>query len=312
MGPDGDSLGSSIALSHYLNKLSIKNKVIVPDNFPDYYNFLPSSNEVIIASENLLLAGDLIDKSDLIFCLDFNQRNRVGELLKPFLTNAEDKMVIVIDHHTYPENFGTFELIDSTASSTCELIYRFIKDNGDLDLIDPEIAMAIYTGLITDTGSFKYSSVTHLTHEIAAFLKKVGLDHTFVHDHIFDQNNLNQLLLKGYALQKIKIDKVSSLSYLALTEDELTRFQYQKGDTEGFVNYCLSIRGVKTAVFVKEDVDKIKFSFRSKGEVKVNEFAKLYYGGGGHQMAAGASVQRGDLEEVVMAMLTNYRKFINT
>ena len=131
-------------------------------------------------------------------------------------------------------------------------------------------------------------------------------------DHIFDQNNLNQLLLKGYALQKIKIDKVSSLSYLALTEDELTRFQYQKGDTEGFVNYCLSIRGVKTAVFVKEDVDKIKFSFRSKGEVKVNEFAKLYYGGGGHQMAAGASVQRGDLEEVMMAMLTNYRKFINT
>ena len=166
-GPDGDSIGSSVSLSLYLNKIGINNKIIFPDPYPSFYSWVDGITNSIIASENLELIDDLFNKSDLIICLDFNHRNRVGINLSPFLINLSEKHVIVIDHHTNPENFGDSEIIDSNASSTCELVFNLIKSNGDLDLIDIPIAESIYIGLITDTGSFKYSSVSSSTHLIA-------------------------------------------------------------------------------------------------------------------------------------------------
>jgi phosphoesterase RecJ-like protein len=308
-GPDGDSVGSSVSLSLYLNKIGIENKIIFPDPYPSFYSWVRGINNSIIASENLQLVDNLFKKSDLIFCLDFNNRNRVGINLSPSLINLTEKYVIVIDHHTNPENFGDFEIIDTNASSTCELVFNLIKSNGDYDLIDIPIAESIYIGLITDTGSFKYSSVSSSTHLIASKLKEIGLNHVDIHNNIFDQNSLSKINLLGYALQKIKLDQNSSLAYLVLSQDELKQFNFQKGDSEGFVNYCLSIKGIKNAFFLREDKTLIKISLRSKGDVKMNEFSQKYYGGGGHQNAAGAAVESNDIDTVTKKLIENFRSF---
>jgi len=307
--PDGDSVGSSVSLSLYLNKLGIQNKIIFPDNYPSFYSWVKGIENSIIASENIELLNDLFDKSDLIICLDFNHRKRVGTNLSPFLFNLSDKHVIVIDHHTNPENFGDTEIIDTNASSTCELVYNLIKTNGHLDLIDIPIAESIYIGLITDTGSFKYSSVSSSTHRITSELKEIGFNHVDIHNNIFDQNSLSKINLLGYALQKIKLDQNSSLAYLVLSQKELNQFNFQKGDSEGFVNYCLSIKDIKNAVFLREDKGLIKISLRSKGDVKMNEFSQKYYGGGGHQNAAGAAVESNDINTVTKTLIENFRSF---
>lgn len=308
-GPDGDSIGSSVSLSLYLNKIGINNKIIFPDPYPSFYSWVDGIENSIIASENLELIDDLFNKSDLIICLDFNHRNRVGINLSPFLINLTEKHVIVIDHHTNPENFGDSEIIDSNASSTCELVFNLIKSNGDLDLIDIPIAESIYIGLITDTGSFKYSSVSSSTHLIASSLKEIGLNHVNIHNNIFDQNSVSKINLLGYALQKIKIDKLSSLAYLVLSQKELEQFNFQKGDSEGFVNYCLSIKNIKNAVFLREDENLIKISLRSKGDVKMNEFSQKFYAGGGHLNAAGAAVESNDINTVTKKLIENFRSF---
>ena len=221
-GPDGDSIGSSVSLSLYLNKIGIDNMIIFPDNYPIFYSWVNGIENSIIASENLELIDDLFNKSDLIFCLDFNHRNRVGINLSPLLINLTEKYIIVIDHHTKPEKFGDFEIIDTNASSTCELVYNLIKSNGDFDLIDIPIAESLYIGLITDTGSFKYSSVSSSTHLIASKLKELGLNHVNIHNNIFDQNSLSKINLLGYALQKINLDQNSSLAYLVLSKGTRT------------------------------------------------------------------------------------------
>ena len=189
------------------------------------------------------------------------------------------------------------------------MVFNLIKSNGDLDLIDIPIAESIYIGLITDTGSFKYSSVSSSTHLIASSLKEIGLNHANIHNNIFDQNSVSKINLLGYALQKIKIDKISSLAYLVLSQKELEQFNFQKGDSEGFVNYCLSIKNIKNAVFLREDKNLIKISLRSKGDVKMNEFSQKYYAGGGHQNAAGAAVKSNDIITVTKKLIENFRSF---
>jgi phosphoesterase RecJ-like protein len=187
--------------------------------------------------------------------------------------------------------------------------WYLIKTNGHLDLIDIPIAESIYIGLITDTGSFKYSSVSSSTHRIASELKEIGFNHVDIHNNIFDQNSLSKINLLGYALQKIKLDQNSSLAYLVLSQKELNQFNFQKGDSEGFVNYCLSIKDIKNAVFLREDKGLIKISLRSKGDVKMNEFSQKYYGGGGHQNAAGAAVESNDINTVTKTLIENFRSF---
>ncbi len=309
-GPDGDSLGSSLALSEYLNKINISNKVIIPDDFPENYNWLNGIDQVEVASKNISKVEEYFKTSDLIFCLDFNHRSRVGPLLSPLLSEIDDsKTIVVIDHHTYPENFGDHELIDPDASSTSELVYRFIENNDDLDLVDEKIAEPIYLGIISDTGSFKYSSVSSSTHKVASHLISIGLDHTKIHNNIYDQNEISKINLLGYALQKIKVDSSSKIAYLALSQKELEKFNFKKGDTEGFVNYCLSLKSVEVAAFLREDSNMIKISFRSKGKIKVNDFSRLYYNGGGHQNAAGGAVHGTDIEMVLKDLLINFKSF---
>ena len=192
-GPDGDSVGSSVSLSLYLTKIGVSNKIIFPDHYPNFLSWMTGLENSIVAADNLQLVNDLYKKSDLIFCLDFNHRSRLGNDLNKIISGSNDKYVVVLDHHTNPEYFGDFEIIDNKASSTCELVFNFIKSNGDLNLIDIPISEAIYTGLITDTGSFKYDSVSSSTHLIASKLKDIGLNHVEIHNKIFDQNSQGQL-----------------------------------------------------------------------------------------------------------------------
>ena len=308
-GPDGDSIGSSVALSIYLKKIGLENKIIVPDHFPDFLGWMDEDNSILCAKDNNDKLHSYFKSADIIFCLDFNQRSRVGEIILPFLNKSIEKTVVVIDHHTFPENFGDHEIIDTSASSTSELIYNFINDNGDCEIIDKKIAQAIYLGLVTDTGSFKYSSTTSYTHKVASHLIEIGVDHSKIQNKVYDQKDINKVNLLGYALQKIKIDNVSSLAYLSLSEKELNTFKFKKGDTEGFVNHCLSLKGVEVGVFLRQDGKMVKISFRSKGLYKVNEFAKKYYNGGGHQNAAGGSVINEDIRDVERDLIKNFRLF---
>jgi bifunctional oligoribonuclease and PAP phosphatase NrnA len=308
-GPDGDSLGSTLAFYHYLNKLGINSTPIVPDQFPSFYDWMPGINNVLVGNLNISLVSEVFNNSDLIICLDFNHVSRVGKTLENEILKTKSP-VLVIDHHTDPQHFSEHEVIDSNISSTCQLLFKFICDNGDKKLIDINIAECLYTGIITDTGSFKFSSVNAKTHDAASFLLDIGLNHSVIHDNIHGQNSLDKLHLLGHALKNIKVIESISVAYLSLSNEELLEFNYKKGDTEGLVNYCLSVEGVKTAFFLREDGDIIKISFRSKGAIKVNQFAKKYYGGGGHQNAAGAAT-KGDLGLVTDELVDNLFKFLD-
>ncbi len=307
-GPDGDSIGSSVALARYLKKINIKCHIIFPDPFPSYYDWLLKEEEFSEVNSDLHTLSSLFDKADLVCCLDFNHLNRCGEVLRNYIQEGKID-TFVIDHHTYPEHFSTYEFIDSAASSTCELIYRLIQENNDNHLIDESISEAIYTGLVTDTGSFRFSSTSSYTHQVASNLMLTGFDHSLIQQRISDQNSISRLHLLGYSLQKIVVNTELSIAYLLLTADELQSFDFKKGDTEGFVNYALSIKGVEVAVFIREDKSIFKFSFRSKGKIKVNDFAKKYYNGGGHENAAGGSIHLMDSEKLSLELIENFKKY---
>ena len=307
-GPDGDSIGSSVALARYLKKLSIKSHIIFPDPFPSYYDWLLEGEDFTVAIKDSEKLPSLFDMADLICCLDFNHVYRCGDILHKHVKQHNINS-LVIDHHTYPEHFSTYEFMDASASSTCELIYRLIQENKDIDLVDQSISEAIYTGLVTDTGSFKFSSTSAYTHQVASQLMMTNFDHTKIQQKISDENSLSRLHLLGYALQKIVVNTELSIAYLLLTAEELKRFDFKKGDTEGFVNYALSIKGVEVAVFLREDESIFKFSFRSKGKIKVNDFAKSYYNGGGHENAAGGSSQLMSPDIVSGELIENFKKY---
>ena len=303
--PDGDAIGSSLALKNYLIEKGKDATVILPDSFPTFYNWLKGSEDILIADKNFDKAKDIIETSDLIFCLDFNDLSRVGDLGELIAHSKASKFMI--DHHQNPSDFADFIISRTEACSTAQLIFEFIESMGDLNLINKEIAEGIYTGLITDSGSFKYSNVESKTHLIAAHLFDVGLNHTRIHDLIFDQNNLSRLHLLGHALSKIQLIDELPVAFIALSRKELREFNFSKGDTEGLVNYCLSIKGIEMAAFIKGDVDLVKMSFRSKGSLRVNDFASTFFSGGGHINAAGGRSEQSFDETVLL-----FKKSVNT
>ena len=306
--PDGDAVGSSLALQNYLNKLNKTSTVVLPDSFPDFYDWLEGSNKVVIADKNMESAKSLIAAADLIFCLDFNDLSRVGDLGS--LIEKSHAKKFMIDHHQNPSNFADFVISRTESCSTAQLIYEFIESNNDLSLMDKVIGEGIYTGLITDSGSFKYSNVESKTHKIAAHLLDLGLNHTAIHDAIFDQNNLSRLKLLGHALSSIEVIEDLPVAFIALSRAELRKFNFSKGDTEGLVNYCLSIKGVVLAAFIKEDVGIIKMSFRSKGALRVNDFSSTYFNGGGHINAAGGRSEL-SFEDTVLKFKETVKVFLN-
>jgi len=295
--PDGDAIGSSLALCGYLKKKGFDVSVVVPDSFPKFLKWMEGAKDVFVYEQDGNKVEELIASVDLIFSLDYNDLKRVGGVGELIANSSAYKAMI--DHHLHPSDFADWMCSDTTSCSTAQLIYNFIEDFNDLELIDNQIAEGIYCGIMTDSGSFRFPSVQAKTHLIAADLINRGLNHSKVHELVHDVNTLPKLHLLGFALnEKLKVLPNVPVAVIALSWEELRQFHYKKGDTEGLVNYALSIEGVEMAAFIKEDDNKVKMSFRSKGDIAVNEFSNLYFSGGGHKNAAGG-ISDVSLEETV-------------
>lgn len=284
--PDGDAIGSSLGLYHFLKKFDLNVTIIVPDSFPSFLNWMEGTSEIVIHEKNEAFSTRLIESSDLAFSLDYNGLNRIGEMGK-ILGNSKSYKIL-IDHHQNPESFADFSFVDTDCSSTSQLIYEFIEKLGETSKISKNIGECLYCGIMTDTGSFKYPSTTDRTHEIAASFIKKGIDVSKIHNEVYDTNSEDRLRLIGFALtEKMKVFHELGVAHIVLSQEELKRFNFKKGDTEGLVNYPLSINGIKFSALITEKENEISLSFRSKDDVYVNEFASKYFNGGGHIYAAG-------------------------
>ncbi|MFT6866004.1 MAG: phosphoesterase RecJ-like protein [Cyclobacteriaceae bacterium] len=284
---DGDSVGSSLGLLHFIEKLGKKATICLPDPAPKFLFFLDPS-PIILMSDEAEKVTAAFDQADLIFCLDYNGTDRVGPAMQALLESATCQK-IMIDHHLDPQDFTTLAISDTSASSTAQLIVELIDQSGHIDLLDEKIGTPLYLGILTDTGSFRFSSVAPRTHEILAKLLAGGVKHHLVHEMLSDNNAENRLRLQGYAMsEKLEILYDYHVAIIHLSKEELSKYNYQKGDTDGLANLALSIKGMKAAIVFTERDGIMKISFRSKGdENPVNVLASEHFNGGGHANAAG-------------------------
>lgn len=284
--PDGDAVGSSLALWHFLTQIGKKVTVIIPNSTPEFLNWMPGSKKMVNFEQNTLKAAKLIDSADLIFTLDFNNFKRLEKL--GLLLEKSKSTKVLIDHHQQPDSYASYSFYDVAACSTCELIYDFIIGLGGKKLIDKKIAACLYTGLMTDTGSFKYPSVNTRTHFIISEILKTGIIPNEIHSAVYDNYSFNRIKLLGYALsEKMRIIDGYPIAYFTFSEKELDHFSYEKGDLEGIVNYPFSIKGIKVCALFNESGGHVKISLRSKGKIDMNTFARAHFNGGGHINAAG-------------------------
>lgn len=286
--PDGDALGSTLGLYHVLKQLNHNVKVISPNDFPEFIAWLPGSETVEIFERNKENTTSFIENSDVIFTLDFNALHRTGEQMEPVLANSK-ALFVMIDHHQMPDSYAKVTVSDVSYGSTCELLYNFLADLNLDNLINKDAATCIYTGIVTDSGSFKFQKTTGNTHRVVASLIDKGVDNPTVHTNLFSTNSYSRLQLLGRALENLKILPDHKTAYTTISQKELYDFNFQKGDTEGIVNYGLSIKGIDFAAIFIENKDEgiIKISFRSEGDFDVNEFSRKHFSGGGHINAAG-------------------------
>lgn len=290
--PDADALGSSLALAGFLKKLGHKISVITPSDYPDFLSWMPGNDEVIVYEKGKTdyNVKNLIKDADIIFCLDFSALSRINDLEKPVEFSKAKK--VMIDHHTNPENFSDFEFHNTKAAATTELIYNLIEDLGKKCLLDTDIGECIYAGLMTDTGSFRHPSTTSRVHQIAGELIELGVNTNKVHRLIFDSNTEDRLKFLGFMLsEKLKVLPEYKVAYFTVTNDELRRFNSQTGDTEGIVNYGLTLKGISMAAIIVERPEAIKMSFRSIESVAVNDIAATHFNGGGHRNASGGKTE---------------------
>lgn len=285
--PDGDAIGSAMAMHHFLKSLGKEPVTLLPDAAPDFLHWVKDYDHCVIAETHADEAAACIANADLIFSLDYNHLSRTGEAVCAELAKSNAPFIL-IDHHQQPGDFPQVTYSDTTACSTCEMVFRFIEQCGWKGHLNLDIATSIYLGIMTDSGSFRYHTVSFDTHRIAGELIAMGLDHAEIHRNVYDTNLMDKLKLIGYALsEKLVVLHEHATAFISLEKDELTRYNYRQGDTEGLVNQALSIRGIKFAAFFREGNNEIKISFRSKGTFDVNAFSRSHWQGGGHINAAG-------------------------
>jgi len=300
--PDADALGSSLGLARYLKKKGHGVTVITPSDYPDFIAWMPGNEEVVIFQKDKPeRCAKLVADAEMIFCLDFSSLNRINEL-GGMVREARAKKVL-IDHHLEPEHFADFEQWDGTAASTAELVYQLIVELDDQALVDGPMADCLYAGIMTDTGGFRHSNTNHKVFQIASDLVARGANPYKVSKLIYETNSLERLRLMGYVLwEKLQVLPEYKTAYIALTADELKRFGSQTGDTEGLVNFGLSIKGIKLSVIISDRRENIKLSLRSLGDFSVNEMARAHFQGGGHRNAAGGQTNL-TLEQTVKKFL---------
>lgn len=287
--PDADALGSSLGLSGYLKMKGHSVQVITPSDYPEFLQWMPGNSDVIAYEKNKeTQVAKIIEQAEIIFCLDFSALNRIQDL-SDFVRKSTAKKVM-IDHHLEPEDFADFVQWDTNSASTAGLVYNLIEEVGDKDKINSDIANCLYAGLMTDTGGFRHSNTRHEEFLIASELVRLGANPTRVSKQIYDTNSLERLRMMGFVLsEKLKVLPEYNTAYITLSAEELKKFGSQTGDTEGFVNYGLSIKGIKLSVMIYERKDSIKLSLRSLGNFSVNEIARKYFEGGGHRNASGGT-----------------------
>lgn len=296
--PDGDAMGSTLGLYHFLIKNKHRAVVVSPNEFPDFLAWIPGAETVKIFEKNKKTCTKILEEAELIFTLDFNALHRVGEMEN--VLNKLKVPFIMIDHHISPDDYATFTYSDIAYGSTCEMVYNFIAALGKKSDIDKTIGTCIYTGILTDSGSFRFPKTTGTTHRIIADLIDLGVENSEIPALLYDNSSYGRLQLLGRALQNMKVLTEHKTAYTTLTQEELDNFNHIKGDTEGIVNYGLSIKGIVfTAIFIENAEEKIiKISFRSQGDFDVNLFARDYFNGGGHRNAAGGKSEL-SMEETV-------------
>jgi phosphoesterase RecJ-like protein len=306
--PDGDAMGSTLGLYHFLIQFGHEVTVISPTNWAAFINWMPACNTVLDYEKDTVKSDELITNADWVFCLDFNTLSRTKKMEPSLLATKAER--ILIDHHQQPQTeVFAYGISDTTKSSTAEMVYDFIMASGFDNKLNNEIAQCLYTGVMTDTGSFRFPSTSADVHIMVAELKKRGLQHSIIHENLFDNSTENRLRFIGNMLtNRLQIFYEYNTALISIPQEDLIKFDIKTGDTEGLVNYPLSIEGIKMAAIVIDRGEERKCSFRSKGHFDVNTFARKYFDGGGHYNAAGgASKENLDavIEKFMMAIKEN-------
>lgn len=311
--PDADALGSSLGLSSYLKLKGHQVNVISPSDYPEFLYWMEGHEEVInYEAGNENRSAQIIESADIIFCLDFNNLYRINALGK--LVRKSSALKVLIDHHLEPESFADYELWSTEAAATAELVYELIIKLGDRQYIDQGIADCLYAGIMTDTGQFKHPNTTKNVHLVTADLIELGADVAKVGRYIYDNNSLDRLKFTGYMLsKKLKVLKKLRTAYFRISAEDLKKYNSKTGDTEGLVNYALSLKGVVFSAIIIERPEEVRLSLRSKGDFSVNDFARNHFCGGGHPNAAGGKSDL-NLEETVEkfeSLVKTYEKQLN-
>lgn len=284
--PDGDAIGSTLAMYFYLQTLGHTVWMVIPSEYPDFLEWMPGIQDIIVYDIKQERSKELVERADVVFCLDFNALDRIDKLGE-ILNQQTRAKIVMIDHHLDPEPFAHFVMSEPDASSTCEMIYDFLGLIGHLDKMDLTIAEAIMTGILTDTGSFKYGTSPKL-YRVVADLVEFGVNDYELQDLIFNSLKEKHLRLLGHCLNnRMEILEEYNTGIITLTKDDYVKFSISRGDTEGIVNHLLKVRNVKMAVFITEQPTIVKISLRSKGDFSVQEIAQKHFKGGGHRNASG-------------------------
>lgn len=296
--PDADAMGSSLACYDYLKQKGHDVRVISPTVFPDFLKWMPGCEDVMVFDNQRQKATEVIESMQILFCLDFNTLSRT-KAMEPVIS-AVPCVKVMIDHHLEPQAGFDYGVSDPGAASSCLLVYEFIVAMGDEDLITNDMAQCIYAGTMTDTGSFRFSATTGRVHAMVASLMERGLKHEPIHQAIYDNYLENRLRFIGHALlNRMEVFYNYNAAMIAIPFSDIQQFGLRTGDTEGLVNYPLSIKGIKMAALIIDRREEVRISFRSKGEFDVNTFARKYFEGGGHENAAGG--RSSDSLEVTVA-----------
>lgn len=312
--PDADALGSSLGLAGYLKKKGHTVQVITPSDYPVFLAWMPGNEEVLAYDKSrAALVNEKVQAAEIIFCLDFSALGRIYDMADMVRQSTAKK--VMVDHHLEPESFAEFVQWDPSSASTAQLIYKLILELGDRSVIDENIASCLYAGLMTDTGGFRHNNTRHEEFLIASELVAMGANPSRISKLVYETNTLTRLRLMGYVLsEKLVVLEEYKVAYITITEEELKRFGSQTGDTEGLVNYGLSVQGVTMAALIYKRKEDVKLSFRSLGNFSVSDFARLHFEGGGHKNASGGQTKL-TLEETLrkfLNLLPQYKEQLNS
>jgi len=311
--PDGDAIGSCLGLANLLKQLEHQVTVVMPNDFPEFLKWIPETQTIINYEQHRDNVKKCLSEANLVFTLDFNALSRTGDLAQELMATKAD--FILIDHHQEPDDYALVTYSDVSMSSTSEMVYHFIEFIGGLNLLNKEIATQLYVGIMTDTGSFRFPATTAATHRVIAHLIEAGAPNSIIHQNVYDTNSPDRLKLLGVALKNMVMLPEYKTAYITMSQEELNNNNFKKGDTEGFVNYALSMKGVIFAmIFIENKKEKIiKISLRSKGSFSVNDFSRKYFNGGGHTNAAGGKSSKtlSKTVEEFISILPGYKKELN-